>query len=62
MQKTSCVAVIAAIMVFTLLDLRVDGNLPLMRVCKRVTQGIAKIISSRGLIQFSCLRISSIPD
>ena len=35
--------VIAAIMVFTLLDLRVDANLPLMRVCKRVTQGMRMV-------------------
>ena len=41
--KTPCVAVIAVIMAFTLLDLQVDPNLPRMMACNRLIQGMRTV-------------------
>ena len=38
-----CIAVIAASMAFTLSDLKVDTNLPLVMACQRSTQGMQMV-------------------
>ena len=66
-QKTSCVAVIAVIMAFTLLDLRVGKNLPLVMACQRVTLGMrmvkhrfdGKLEFSTGRIQYAAKKVTT---